>query len=35
VLDHRLIYRNKDAKANALKKILDVEMDRLNRLKLN
>ncbi|CAN5475101.1 MoxR family ATPase [soil metagenome] len=35
VLDHRLIYRNKDAKANALKKILEVEMDRLNKLKLN
>jgi MoxR-like ATPase len=35
VLDHRLIYRNKDAKANALKKILEVEMDRLTKLKLN
>ncbi|MES2647149.1 MAG: MoxR family ATPase [Bacteroidota bacterium] len=35
VLDHRLIYRNKDAKANTLKKILEVEMDRLNKLKLN
>lgn len=35
VLDHRLIYRNKEAKANALRKILDVEMDRLNKLKLN
>lgn len=35
VLDHRLIYRNKDAKANALKKVLEVEMDRLNKLKLN
>lgn len=34
VLDHRLIYRNKDAKANALKKILEVEMSRLNKLKL-
>jgi MoxR-like ATPase len=35
VLDHRLIYRNKDAKANALKKILEVEMDRLTKLKLS
>jgi MoxR-like ATPase len=35
VLDHRLIYRNKEAKANALKKVLEVEMDRLNKLKLN
>jgi MoxR-like ATPase len=35
VLDHRLIYRNKDAKANALKKVLEVEMDRLNKLRLN
>lgn len=35
VLDHRLIYRNKEAKANALKKILEVEMSRLNKLKLN
>ena len=34
VFDHRLIYRNKDAKANALKKILEVEMDRLNKLRL-
>lgn len=33
VLDHRLIYRNKDAKAHALKNILDAEMDRLNKLK--
>jgi len=35
VMEHRLIFRNKDAKANALKKILDVEMDRLNKLKLS
>lgn len=34
VLDHRLIYRNKEAKANALKRILEVEMSRLNKLKL-
>jgi len=34
VLDHRLIYRNKEAKANALKKILEIEMSRLNKLKL-
>jgi MoxR-like ATPase len=34
VLDHRLIYRNKEAKANAMKKILEVEMSRLNKLKL-
>jgi MoxR-like ATPase len=35
VLDHRLIYRNKDAKAKALASILDKEMDRLSKLKLN
>ena len=35
VMEHRLIFRNKDAKANALKKILEVEMDRLNKLKLS
>lgn len=35
ILDHRLIYRNKEAKATALKKILEVEMDRLNKLKLH
>ncbi|HEX8332906.1 MAG TPA: MoxR family ATPase [Segetibacter sp.] len=35
VLDHRLIYRNKDAKAKALALILDKEMDRLSKLKLN
>ncbi len=35
VMHHRLIYRNKEAKATALKKILEVEMDRLNKLKIN
>lgn len=35
VLDHRLIYRNKDAKAKALASILDKEMDRLSKLKLS
>jgi MoxR-like ATPase len=35
VLDHRLIYRNKDAKAKALAAILDKEMDRLSKLKIN
>lgn len=34
VLDHRLIYRNKDAKAKALASILNKEMDRLSKLKL-
>jgi MoxR-like ATPase len=35
VLDHRLIYKNKDAKAKALAAILNKEMDRLSKLKLN
>ncbi|MCW3114412.1 MAG: MoxR-like ATPase [Segetibacter sp.] len=35
VLDHRLIYRNKEAKAKALAAILNKEMDRLSRLKLS
>lgn len=35
VLDHRLIYRNKEAKAKALASILDKEMDRLSKLKIN
>ena len=35
VMDHRLIYRNRDAKATALKKVLEIEMDRLNKLRLN
>ena len=34
VLDHRLIYRNKDAKAKSLASILNKEMDRLSRLKI-
>lgn len=34
VLDHRLIYRNKDAKAKSLASILNKEMDRLSKLKL-
>ncbi|MBA2760576.1 MAG: MoxR family ATPase [Segetibacter sp.] len=35
VLDHRLVYRNKDAKAKLLTSILNKEMDRLSKLKLN
>jgi MoxR-like ATPase len=35
VLEHRMVYRNKEAKTHALKKILEVEMTRLNHLKLN
>ena len=35
VLHHRLIYRNKDAKANTLNNIVLAEMDRLSRLKIN
>ena len=34
VLDHRLIYRNRDAKAKLLSAILNKEMDRLSKLKL-
>ena len=34
VLDHRLIYRNRDAKAKALPAILDKEMNRLSKLKI-
>lgn len=34
VLDHRLVYKNQDAKANALSLIVDQEMDRLTKLKL-
>lgn len=34
VLDHRLVYRNKDAKATALAAILNKEMDRLSKLKI-
>lgn len=35
VLDHRLIYRNKEAKAKALKSIVNEEMERLSKLKLH
>jgi len=34
VLDHRLTYKNKEAKQLALKQILSKEMDRLSKLKL-
>jgi MoxR-like ATPase len=34
VLDHRLIYRNKEAKVKALASIVNKEMDRLSKLKL-
>jgi MoxR-like ATPase len=35
VMEHRMIFRNKEAKATALNKIIEVEMDRLNKLKIN
>lgn len=35
VLHHRLIYRNKEAKAAALNNIVLAEMDRLSKLKIN
>lgn len=35
VLDHRLIYRNKEAKQKALAAILNKEMERLSKLKLS
>lgn len=35
VLDHRLIYRNKEAKAKTLGLILNSEMERLSKLKIN
>lgn len=35
VLDHRLIYRNKEAKARALSNITNIEMERLSKLKIN
>lgn len=35
VLDHRLIYRNKEAKANALGNIRNTEMERLSKLKIH
>jgi MoxR-like ATPase len=34
VLDHRLIYRNKEAKQKALKTIVDKELDRLSKLNI-
>ncbi len=34
VLDHRLIYKNKEARQNSLSQILSKEMDRLSKLKL-
>ena len=34
VLDHRMMYKNKEAKQNALKQLLTKEMDRLSKLKL-
>ena len=34
ILDHRLIYRSREAKAKALQSILSKEMDRLSKLKL-
>jgi MoxR-like ATPase len=34
VLDHRLIYKNKEAKQSALKSILSKEMERLSKIKL-
>jgi len=35
VLDHRLIYRNKEAKAKTLGLIVNSEMERLSKLKIN
>ena len=35
VLQHRLIFRNKDAEAKSLASIVKLEMDRLSKLKLN
>jgi MoxR-like ATPase len=34
VLDHRILYRNKEARAKLLYQILDAEMDRLSKLNL-
>lgn len=34
VLDHRILYRNKEARAKLLYQILDIEMDRLSKLNL-
>jgi MoxR-like ATPase len=35
VLNHRLIYRNKEARQKALTGILNKEMDRLSKLKIS
>jgi len=35
VLDHRILYRNKEARAKLLYQILDTEMDRLSKLNLS
>jgi MoxR-like ATPase len=35
VLDHRLIYKNKESKLNALNTIINKELDRLSKLKLS
>jgi MoxR-like ATPase len=35
VLDHRILYRNKEARAKLLYQILDAEMDRLSKLNLS
>ncbi|CAN5211632.1 MoxR family ATPase [soil metagenome] len=35
VLDHRLIYRNKEAKTKSLATIVNAEMDRLSKLKIH
>ncbi len=35
VLDHRLIYKTRDAKEKALTEIINTEMNRLSKLKLN
>jgi MoxR-like ATPase len=34
VLDHRMMYKNKEAKQHALKQLISTEMDRLSKLKL-
>jgi len=34
VLDHRIMYKNKEAKQHALKQLVSTEMDRLSKLKL-
>ena len=35
VIEHRLLFRNKEAKAHALKSILDAEMNRLTKMKIH